>query len=541
MEASERVEASVTTLSPCARYIAGIANGKVRLIHAAQPERSKTLNTTIPPKDITAFSWSADSDRIALLSSKRIEVLCFGDQNYRVRIDNGSGGLGRFVSAAFINTDTILTIWEFGRAKLWNLSTGKGIDYGDLKSTCNGSNWQQRPPVPGREPTRSVAMLSRSTAEDILTLHFPNQEQSLPSVKLPTIDAQSVSWSPDGRWLAILDTPTANPSVHFYTADGHLFRSISPTPRTESFTLGVKSLIWSGDSRMVGLSRYDGTIVLLSARTFAAVAVVEHASTIDQSLLAPEQRALIWREALSAAGERSYSLAPQPVSPPLSRSKPSDEPSDLGVAEACFSCDGSYLASRDERMLSTVWIWSMATLSAHAVVLQHGNVRKMLWHPTKPDVVMLDCGEGFAYLFDVTAFSAPAFVPVSLPGTATLSWLVPSAEDKIAILAATRSAFRVVYPEGRDSLTDRAPSPIVSVGAEAYEDGVSEDSLLDVLSGRKMLPPKTEPSYTEMVDLEANKADEEDHTVALDDTFRGKRAAAVTEPERDPLDDSQIF
>lgn len=182
----------------------------------------------------------------------------------------------------------------------------------------------------------------------------------------------------------------------------------------------------------------------------------------------------------------------------------------------------------------------MATLSAHAVIIQHSNVRKMHWHASRPETLMLDCAEGVPYLFNASLPSEPPTpLPAVFPGAPQLSWLPASSDGKLAILAATKASFRVLYPEGRD-----LSEPAAELGGSAeqigFEEGTSQDSLLDVLSGRKPLPPRTEQSYTEMVDLEVEAVDEmEDQSASLDDTFREKRKPSVKEV--DPLDDSDIF
>jgi WD40 repeat protein len=357
----------------------------------------------------------------------------------------------------------------------------------------------------------------------------------LSSVKIPTIDAQSLAWSPDGRWLAVLDTPTATTSVHFYTPDGHLFKSHATC--TDDSQLGVKSISWSSDSSTVAICRYDSGIELLSARTFALRAVIKHGTTIDQTdSEVSERQAIVWQESVSSSGERSYVSASQPVSPPVTRLKPSTEPAELGIAEASFSADTHYLASRDERMLSTVWIWDVATLSAHAVILQHSNVRRIYWHPTRSSLLMLDCGEGVAYIFNAATCAAPTPITISLPGTSSLAWL-GTVDGKLAIMASTKTSFRVCYLEGRPANVHEV-SP-TAYDEEIFEEDVSEDSLLDMLSGRKALPSQA-PSYTERIYMEAEEAGPDD-SVSLDDTFREKHKVLVGHSEVDPLDDSEIF
>jgi len=520
--------------------IACVADTKLRIVHAQVPERITQFSVRIASRDVTALKWSNDSSNVAVCSAKQVEIYDLEDGGLRVRLENGSGGLGRFTSVHFVSDDQLLTVWEFGRAKLWNLADGRSVEIGDIKTTCDEPGWQMRP-VGDSSSLPTLAALCRSGAEDVLILHFPDVGKVLPPVKPPTVDAQSIQWSPDGRWLTIRDTPTANTSLHFYTPDGHLFRSFPRCVSPENTDLGIESVTWSADCRQLALSRYDSEVILLNVRTFAPLATIEHTTTINQSL-PTEQQAPVWQEVLSATGERSYSIQHQPVAPPVSRSKQIIEPSELGVAEVCFSCDGSYLATRDERMLSTVWIWNMATLSAHAVIIQHNNVKNMHWHSSHPETLMLDCGENVAYLYDVTAATAPIAVAVKMQGTAAFSWLSSLPEVKSAILCANKSSFRVLYPEGRDSaaLEIAMSPPAAAERDESYEDGASEDSILDLLSGRKPLPPRTEQSYTELIEMETGAADQ-DASARLDDTFREKRRATTKDSETDPLDDTDIF
>ena len=544
MEISEQIDGHHTAVSPGGRFIACVSSNKLRVSYAHAPARSTDFAIRLQGRDVSSIKWSQNDNHIVLCSAKQIEVINLDDPGHRIRLDNGSGGLGRFSSAEFVGGAQLLTVWEFGRAKIWDLRSGKGTDLGDLKTICEGRAWQIRPQASGHSSMKPVAMLSRQGADDYLTVLFPSTDKTLQTIKIPSVDAQGLSWSPDGRWIAVMDTPSAATSVYFYTPDGHPFRTFPSNPSAETTGLGVKSLSWSGNSHLIALSKFDGKVVLLNTRTFAPLAMIEHTTTIDQCTLPMDQQALVWQESVSASHERSYALSPQPVSPPLSKARASSEPNELGVAEACFNCDGSFLATRDERMLNTVWIWSMATWSAHTVITQHSNVRKMNWHPHHPDIMMLDCGEGTAYLFDASNTSSPPIpVKATVPGTPFLSWLPSLPGTKSAILAATRAAFRVLYPDGPDpssigsSISRPAPTRPESA---TFDEGDSEDSLLALLSGRKPMAEMPEPSYTEMIDLETEMADaEEDESLRLDDTFREKRR--IREDAVDPLDDSQIF
>lgn len=539
MELSAQIQGSLAVASPSGQYLAHISHGTLSICIAHSPERCSDVDIRTPHRDIKSLKWNDDNNRIAILSAQLIEIIDLDDASHRIRLDNGGGGFGRFLSADFVGATQLLVIWEFGKSKLWDLTWGKETNLCDVKMTSDGNRWQSRPGA-GNAARRTLAVLSRSGADDTMTFYFPALRKQMTSIKLPTVDAQSISWSPDGRWITVLDAPTASPNVYFYTPDGQPFRSYPAANEEPSYTLGTKSFVWSQDSHTVALTRYDGRIIILNSRTFIPLAILEHATSIDQRSLPTEQQASVWQEAVSSSGERSYTTLPQPVIPPLSKSRTASEPSQIGVAEARFSCDGTYLATRDERMLNTAWIWNISSLAAHAVIIQHHNIRRMHWHPTKPEMLILDCGEGIAYLFHPSSTNPPIPIPTSAPANASISWLYSQVDSKSVIKAATKTSFRLAYPEGRPEGMD-GTQYLDATGAgadDSFDEGRSEDSLFDVLSGRKPLHPKTEQSYTERVDFEV-ETEEEDESGRLDDTFREKKSKKPLPV--DPLDDSQIF
>jgi hypothetical protein len=99
------------------------------------------------------------------------------------------------------------------------------------------------------------------------------------------------------------------------------------------------------------------------------------------------------------------------------------------------------------------------------------------------------------------------------------------------VLAATRTAFTLIYPEGREEVSETMPSA-------SSDNGEVEDSLFEVLTGRTPAPAKTQLSYTEQVDM---SVDMDGGSGRLDDTFKEKHKEESSRLSPDPLDDSQIF
>lgn len=531
MQATRPANGSHVSQSPCASFLAWLSSGQLRTCRSHAPDHYVESVVGVPAKEIIAIRWSSDSSQIAVVSPQTIEVVNLDDDQRKIRFDNGSGGLGRFAQAEFVDPQKLLIVWEFGKAKIWDLATGRGADVESIKTACDGRRWEVRPDVTGS--ARLLTYLARPAADDVLILHFSSTDTSLAPVRLPTVDVRSLSWSPDGRWLAVLDSPRTSPDVHILTPDGHHFRSFPSLGSgiSETAGLGVKQLAWSPDSQILALSKHDGRVELLHSKTFSPMALIEHSTTIDERSAGRKQRTEIWQEVISASSARSYMSVPQPVSPPLSRAKPSTEPSEVGVAEVHFSAAARYLATRDERMLNTVWIWDLHSLGAHTVIIQHSNVRKMHWHPTRNDLLMLDCGESIAYLFDAGSKNPPSCFQVSLPATATFSFL---ANDTLTVLACTRATFCLVYPYGREDESGDGVS--LARQTNTVQEG-EDDSLFEILSGRRSTMPQKDLSYTERIDMDV---DAEDGTVRLDDTFQRKHLEQA-QLEKDPLDDSDIF
>lgn len=132
----------------------------------------------------------------------------------------------------------------------------------------------------------------------------------------------------------------------------------------------------------------------------------------------------VWEEQVPASGlHRTYTLRPQPFTPPaVQQPAPPPEnytaaaPASLlltfddsphhhhhhqpparrtGVSLLSFSSRGHFLATREDGHPTTVWIWEVAgpqALRPRAVLVQHAEVKGLLWHPVVPDLLLVECG-----------------------------------------------------------------------------------------------------------------------------------------------------
>lgn len=61
-----------------------------------------------------------------------------------------------------------------------------------------------------------------------------------------------------------------------------------------------------------------------------------------------------------------------------------------------FDSSSVLLATRLEDAPSTVWIWDVTAAELRAVFLFHGNVSRVLWHPTIRETLLVTC-DGDSY------------------------------------------------------------------------------------------------------------------------------------------------
>jgi WD40 repeat protein len=120
----------------------------------------------------------------------------------------------------------------------------------------------------------------------VLSIHARHTYEVLRSWNPDTVDTQGLSWSPDGKWLAVADSAGQGHKILFYTADGHLFKIWNgPTPisdedRDLAMGAGVKLLEWASTGDYLAVGDYSSRVVLLSAPSFMTTLSLNHTTNI---------------------------------------------------------------------------------------------------------------------------------------------------------------------------------------------------------------------------------------------------------------------
>ena len=414
-----------------------------------------------------------------------------------------------------------------------------------------------------------LAVISRHGAQDVLSLFTTSEPIPFRTVTLSTSDAQSLSWSQCGRWLAILDTPLVSPSLHVYTADGHAFRtypSARPaTPPTTPdgddphFELGSKSVTWSPAA--VVLLDHSNTLTMLLTKTFSQTNVMDAKASVDTAG---------YQESISATGHRSYAFLSGETLPRVSPKS--------SLYDIRSNTTGTYLSARDEAAPSNLMIWDLTARSVKFILTQYTTIKKVSWHPQHPYILLLVSEDNSIHLWDVSSDSPPIHLNHAYSNrkdikTLDARWIAPSPssisspdvpERKISLLITTkRAGWTVIWPNGRDVYQAESPAPAPAPASSAQkgrgedeaEADETEDSLYDILTGRTPLPGLQSSGkvddravkYDGSGEHNGNGEDDagardrgameiDESTTGLDDTFREKRLQKV-----EFEDDSEIF
>ncbi|KAJ5578728.1 uncharacterized protein N7459_007692 [Penicillium hispanicum] len=413
------------------------------------------------PKDIVLYSSPAsDNIDVQLARVKESSVKYFKFCHVRDLHINSDGDLERRLLSA---NDSRISVWtlnplqlfaeieniepgalnvEFGADEnevlvfhAWNTKMGiHSLDTGRV-SVIKNPKFAHHLGFGYRPLTRQLAILLKPEASDLLTVHDPRSYTTVGRAVLPTVDAQGLKWSPDGRWIAIWDAASAGTKVLIFTADGQLFRTyLNPSGVDDTFDLGVKQIEWGpatgqlGTTETLAVGKVNGNVDLLRTRTFSSSTTISHVFQTDQN------SPTIWRERhTSALGDAEY--AETSSSSAFNMSPEASGPS-RGVYIMTFSPDGNLLATVDSMRSNVVWIWALDVSTRLASALVHEQpVRQLTWHPSTPQLLINTVTNTLPVIRWWSPHSHPVIARVptqkSDSGKYEVKWLARPNEDSV--------------------------------------------------------------------------------------------------------------
>ncbi|KAK7071614.1 WD repeat-containing protein wrap73 [Halocaridina rubra] len=392
---------------------------------------------------IQYLDWAPDSCYILTSSYKRgiSEVWSLDDPEWRCKIDEGTAGLVKVCWAP--DSRHILTTAEFHlRVTVWSL-VNKSVSY--IKHPKNVTSGLQFSP-----DQDYLAVVERRECKDCLSILETKSWQLVKHFEVATKDLAGVQWASDGTVLAVWESPLEY-KVLIYSLSGHCLASYS----AYQWSLGVKTVAWSPTGQFLAIGSYDQKIRLMNHITWRVIATFSHNSTIDSetctiykevekpltgypaTLASVQGLPLVIETIYEEEEHRPVALATVPAEP-TKQARPR-----IGIGTAVFSNDSRFLATRNDNMPATLWIWSIPKLSLKAILVHASPIKDFAWDPQQSRLALCT---GSSHVYFWSPFGC---LTVAVPGASTmqissLRWHPTG--SRLALIG--RDQFAVCFIEG---------------------------------------------------------------------------------------------
>ncbi|KAI1143823.1 hypothetical protein F5Y05DRAFT_407229 [Hypoxylon sp. FL0543] len=417
----------------------------------------------LPPdlsSGVTSFLWSPSSTRVLVAVVDEVHLFSVTDSGFHGTAKIPSS-VAKSTFVDFGATDHEVCIWSpFGtKLTIVNFASSKVVEIANPKfyhaaSAPRGCSF--------RASTHHLALLTRSSGKDMISIHSPKIRETERSWCPDTIDAQGLGWTPDGKWLVVWESSAQSPRVILYTSDGHIFKdwkgpllhaSHVPYDMDLQSGSGVRTVTLSPDGRLTAIANGSTCICILDTPSMVEKMRLRHPQVVQ-----PKDTLQIWQEqdTLPNTGRFSspaFVRATQAVTPQWTMLSSVQDPIS-GCNFAKFDCSSSLLATRLEDAPGTIWIWDIPSSDLRAVLMYHANVTTLEWHPTQPELLLMRC-EGESYGNLVFTWDPISHGPRSINTTPRFSG-TPSGKTYATWLRANTEAAAVF-------LTDHATCMVASL------------------------------------------------------------------------------
>jgi WD40 repeat protein len=196
------------------------------------------------PGPPTTLLWSPSSRRVLIATSSHIYVFGALRSDFRavIRVPPPAAAKPSFI---FFGPDdgTVCAFSALGlKLSLFDLSTSKVVEINNPKFYQPVSAARC---VAFRPQTSHLAILTRTSGRDVISIHAPTTWEVQTSWYPDLIDAQGLLWASGGKWLVAWESPSQGHKVVFFTPEGHVFRTwtgpsrTATSPELEHFELGA--------------------------------------------------------------------------------------------------------------------------------------------------------------------------------------------------------------------------------------------------------------------------------------------------------------
>ncbi|KAH7037671.1 WD40 domain-containing protein [Microdochium trichocladiopsis] len=342
---------------------------------------------------VVAFSWAPSATRILVAVVDQVHVFSTipGDSYHAViRLATSSVAKPTLVTFGAADDEVLVFSTHGIKLSIFNLSSSTTIEIANPKfytAPAAARGHCIRP------KSNHLALLTRNAGKDMISIHPPRSRELMRSWTVETIDAQGLTWTPDGNWLLVWESAAHGHRLLYYTPDGHLFNEWhGPKPGPGDVDLhlgaGIGHLKLGAVGELIAISDSSRAVTVLSTSTMAEKARLTHTDDIR-----PSETLQVWQEQSVTQTEQAgpiFAKATQTVAPPGgSVSGSSDAKS--GCNLIAFDCSCTLLVTRLAAAPSTLWIWDIPNAELRAVLVYHSDVVQVQWHPTQAELLLIRC------------------------------------------------------------------------------------------------------------------------------------------------------
>ncbi|PTB65270.1 hypothetical protein BBK36DRAFT_1204708 [Trichoderma citrinoviride] len=420
-------------------------------------------STSLPP-----LLWAPSSSKVLICSADQLDV--FGtleSSNFHATVRHYTSLIGGKPSLVqFGARDTELLIWSASGLKLVVV---------DVCSSAvveiAGPKFHQATSAPRglsvHPATGHLALLARSGGRDIISLHNPVDRQVVRSWFPETLDAQGLSWTPDGKWLLLWESAVYGHRLLIHTPDGQHFRSLTASNLLKGpdadLELGIRICQLSPNAEICAIGDYSRDVCILQTHSWRARMRLSHPATI-----VPKDTLQVWQEKIGTASfqaraSHTFLKATQVLSPPgPAADAQSAAEHKAGCSMAAFDASSTLLATRLDDSPCTLWIWDVVAAELRAVLIFHSAVY-FQWHANSRELLLITsqdpAQQGVSFIWDPLSDGPTPLVPEDhLPagrsvGKAQVAWINRETELPV-VFVSDAEHYLLLSPSnnaGRDS------------------------------------------------------------------------------------------
>lgn len=219
--------------------------------------------------------------------------------------------------------------------------------------------------------------------------------EMLAHFQVKTEDLAIIKSSPDCTHFCVIDSSMFC-KVCVYSLDGRCLTEFSPY----SNALGIKSCQWSPAGQLLAIGAYDQKIRLLNHLTWSVIVDFEHTQNIDSKnvdiFVEVESKPNFGKDfeiyldkfQNNHSSSSKYETKKVPYAVPIRKPNPKEPDPKIGISQMSFSSNSAHLASKNDNMPNTLWIWDVKKTRLSTVLTQLNEVKNFAWDPFQPRLAL---------------------------------------------------------------------------------------------------------------------------------------------------------